>query len=141
MMVSPEETEVKDPEAESSTDEVVKTIEIPPEAFELLGDDDSGLAVPDEVMTELMAGQLVEYLKSFHNSDAAGRAARQQGDDVRVKQFDKDKAFCRSAAAWLMYKFKGTKEIADHMMSMAAIRAQEARKSDSFGPAPQATTP
>ena len=105
-------------------------VQIPQEAFDALAENDELLAIPDIAMAELMAGNLTDYLKGYHASNVTARAARQLGQDKAADDATKHAAYCRAAAAYIMYRYPGSKDIASYNMAKLTQRAKAMRDED-----------
>lgn len=102
-------------------------LEIPEGALEKI-EDPTLVKVPDIYLEEVMASELVQYLRNYHAAVAARRTARHMGDHKRGEEMGRAVAFARNAIALITHDHPKVRQLADDIMVTETNRARVARK-------------
>jgi len=109
-------------ESEPEDGEEVDVDAIPPEA--LL---DVDLEMPESTKEELMAAQLVDYLRAYHSLVLQQRAARHNHQQDKAQGLERDIIFYKTAAGVIQFEYKGARAIAMEIMEATDLQTKKNR--------------
>ena len=86
------------------------------------------MSLPAAYELEVMAQQLLAHLASYHQSEAAWKAARNTGDNAKAKQLFDQLQYNRLTAAIIQRAYPEAKAMADQIAEVNAGELQKSRK-------------
>lgn len=86
--------------------------------------------LPDDYMVEIVAGQMLDAITSYHISVNQRRAFRNQGDDRRAEEVSKTAAAMRGLTALLQHEHPDATTIYRKLASARAASTRRQRETD-----------
>lgn len=111
-----------------ATEEVVwpEDVDIPDAALGLVEKTEL-YQVPDAYLEEILASEMVQYLRSYHTAVVARRTARHMGDNKRAEEMSKVIAGARNAIALIHHEHPAVRPLAESIMKLESSRARRVR--------------